>query len=175
MKTQKIHGIQCGDRFPVGKVRDGNRILHHMIQKHPDVEAVYDALESVQITLDPSDIKHGIPKDHTKCAFASAACSTLKADAAYIGVDMACVKLGKSLVRFKIPESVRLELVCFDRSGKCVPGKNFRFSKVPPMRRLGRVVRKGPGTGKKKPNVNGKGRYLSKQRTARIRKFRRDE
>ena len=169
MKPQEIDGIKCGRPHRLENVKTG-RMLAYMFKKHPDVKYARDALEPVQIELSPRDIRDGIPKDHERCAFAHAACRIFKTDAVFVGNDMACVKMADSLVRFKLCPRVALEAAIFDRTKTAVPDKTFRFSAVPPLRRLGRVVRKAPGTGKKKPAKNGKGFYVKKGRSIGIRK-----
>lgn len=149
MKTQTINGIKCSQPFAIKKVAQSNKMLSFMFDKHPGISAAYDALQPVQITLTPKDIKNGVPKDPTKCAFAKGSCVTLNADDAYVGTRMACLKFGDKLVRFRIPESVNKELFCFDRHRKCKASKTYRFSAIPPHRRLGRPYHTPKKNGKK--------------------------
>lgn len=172
MKTQKIKGIKVGKPFAIKKLAVTNRILSYMLKKHPNVAFAYDALEPVQITLSDSDIKNGIAKNNTKCAFSNAACRMLKADDAYVGIRMACLKFGNKLVRFKIPESVSREIVCFDRHRDCdAAHKSYRFSAVTGDRALGRPYResaeKNGNSTAKKPR---KGQFLDRHMTKHIRK-----
>ena len=172
MKTQKVHGIKCGPPFAIKKLKIANRMLSYMAKKHPDVTTAHDALEPVKLTLSDPDIKNGVAKDHTKCAFANAACRMLKADDAYVGIRMACLKFGTKLVRFKLPESVSREIVCFDRHRDCdASHKSYQFSAVNGDRKLGRPYRlsaekNGNGTAAK-PR---KGSFVPRHVTKRIRK-----
>lgn len=169
MKTEKINGITIGRPFPIKKVARSNKMLSYMATRHPEIKTAHDALEPMQITVSPSDVKNGVKMNHTKCAMALASCKALKADDAYIGINMACLKFGTKLVRCRIPESVSREIVCFDRHHDFDPDKTYRLSAIPPNRQLGRSDPKPKTNGQRHPRRRTGG-FLSSRRTAHARK-----
>lgn len=169
MKTQTIQKIKCGPSFAVKKLAQANRMISFMAKKHPDITAVYDAMEPIQITLSDPDVKTGVAKDRNKCAFATAACRLFKSDDAYVGIQMACLKFGNKLIRFNIPESVSREIVCFDRYKNCDPSKEYRFSAVTPHRRLSRIQEE-PKHHNGKIKKARKGKFIPRHWTKDIRK-----
>lgn len=172
MKTQNTNGINVkhGQPVPVKKVWQSNKMISYMARKYPEITQVCDALEPMQITLTPRDIASATRKHHTKCAFAHAACSTLGAEAAFIGKEMGCIKLGDTLTRFCFPESVSQQLRMYDATGKCEPSTSYRFSAVPTHRRLGRQQRPPKKNGTKQPNRKNVGKELQRHHTENIRK-----
>lgn len=173
MKTQDINIVQkikCGKKAPITKVWQTNKMLSYMARKHSDITEVCDALEPMQITLTPKNISEGVPKNHTKCAFANAACATLGVESAFLGRGMGCFKSGKTLVRFCLPESVSHQLRMFDYTGKCEPATTYRFSGVPLHRQIGRPQQPPRKNGKKQPNRKHGGGELDKNYLASLRK-----
>lgn len=170
MKTTNEIKIKCGKKAPISKVWQTNKMLSYMARKYPDVTEVCDALEPMQITLTPKNISEGVPKHHTKCAFANAICATLGAEKTFIGKEMGCSKFGNTLVRFCLPLSVAHQLRMFDYTGKCEPSPTYRTSPVPPSRRIGRQQRIPIKNGKKQPNSKRGGEELNKNYVASLRK-----
>lgn len=167
---QIIHGIKCGKNRPIKTLYRTNKMIAHMFKKHPGLKYVVDALEPMQIAVTPADVKNGVPLSHTKCAMALACNKTLKADDTFIGIRMAGLKFGDTLIRFTIPEGVRREIVCFDRHNDFDVRKGYRLSAVPGYRQLGRLQQKPKRNGPKQPKRRN-GKFLSVKRTAHIRKF----
>lgn len=168
-KMKTIIDIKHGKKAPIGQVWQTNKMLSYMARKYPEITKVCDALEPMQITLTPKNISEGVPKHHTKCAFANAVCATLGVETAFIGKAMGCCKFGDTLVRFCLPESVSHQLRMFDYTGKCEPSKTYRFSGVPPHRQLGRQQRPPKKNGTKQPNRKNGGEELDRNYVASLR------
>ena len=118
-----------------------NRVTRKIREAFPQVIEVYDALEGVRIDVSAKDRKGAEPQRPDACAFAKAACRTLKADGAYIGLKSSYVVFGKKAVRFSTPVTVSREIVSFDRHEDFASGV-YRLSQVSPSQRLPRAPRR---------------------------------
>lgn len=124
----------------------------------PQVKTAHDAYSPIKIRVMAKDTPNAKQKSPSSCAFAKAACRELDADGAYIGMVESCVIVGDKVIRFQTPESVRREIVSFDRHRDFRPGE-YQLSAVCPGRRMGarkeqrRVRRLRPNRNRKPKSI----------------------
>lgn len=114
---------------------------------------VFNATKSAKITITPLDVKRGDKKDAGKCAAARACVHDMSAVAARVHVGRTYVELpakqarrygvkapnGSPVwVRFRTPNSLRTEIVAFDRAKSFDPGDYILPPCQPSHRATGR-------------------------------------
>jgi hypothetical protein len=138
--------LKIGPARPIGK---SNKMICWAAKKFPNVKTAHDAYSPIKIRLQTKDTAASKQKAADECAFARAVCREMDADGAYIGMVESCVIVDDKVIRFQTPESVRREIVSFDRHRDFRAGE-YQLSAVCPKRRLGnRRKVKAPGTGLK--------------------------
>lgn len=111
---------------------------------------VRDAKESVTIKINAADVKNGNRKDAGGCAAALACKRQFHATDARVHIGRIYIKQDKEWVRYVTPESLRTEIIAFDRGGEFFPTEH-KLRKVPPADMLGKR-RKGSNRWKRGPH-----------------------
>lgn len=159
------HGIQHGGSRLITKVASSNGMAKLILKNWPNVKTVSDARQPVRIDVTDADRAKAKPQEMIECAFALAACRTLKADGACIGIKTSYLVFGAKAIRFSTPVSVAREVVTFDRHQDFATGV-YRLSAVPPSQRLGVANSRKNGPRKKKRQQKAR---LIRHMTARVR------
>lgn len=115
-----------------------------------------DSSEAVEITVSQKDCKDAAKLNPTECALARAAKRELHADGVIIGMSSSYIIKGDKAIRFQTPESVRREIVSFDRHQDFAPGDYYLTPKAPASR-----------LGTYQTTRNNEGRKGGKNKTAR--------
>ena len=111
--------------------------MNPQIKKNfPKVTKVVDSKSTLAVEVTSSDVHNSKRKNHTECAMATACRRMFSADGMIIGKQTVYLIKGTKAVRFGIPESVRKEIVAFDRGASFEPG-SYQLSKPP--HRLGQA------------------------------------
>ena len=105
-----------------------------IIQAFPNVTKCTDARCPVAIEVTKKDVAKSTSGDPGNCAMAKAICREWKADSAVIGLSYSYVIKGNTAVRFTTPESVRREIVSFDRKHDFAPG-GYHLAPISPAQR----------------------------------------
>jgi hypothetical protein len=113
------------------------RSVHHLF---PQVTSAVDANEPIEVSVNPKDCKEATKLDPTNCALARAAKRELHADGVIIGMSSSYIIRGTEAIRFATPESVRREIVSFDRHADFAPG-DYHLPPKAPTARLGEYAR----------------------------------
>lgn len=132
---------------------------------HPTVKRVVDARHPLIIEISKRDANTGKVKDHSHCIVAEACKKKLHLEGAVVTIRRAYL-LDKdgTATRYEVPESVRRELVSFDRGAGFAPG-SYELVPIPKSQRgthsRGRKKQRGrpldrPG------NRNTKGKHFTK-------------
>jgi hypothetical protein len=111
---------------------------------------VVDATKPLTFTVTRRDTKRGDIKDPEACAIALACRRTLHSDSVRVHLQVTYIKVGTHWLRYITPNSVRTEIVAFDRGGMFSPGV-YTLNPPKAAKKLGRkhVGRKPRG-----PNLN---------------------
>lgn len=109
----------------------------------PAVRTVSDARRPIEITVESRDRQRGKIKSPQNCAMAQACKRQERADGALIRLSSAFIVKGSHATRYNVPESVRREIVSFDRHGDFQPGR-YRLTAIPVSERLGADQRQKP-------------------------------
>src|SRR5262245_42057702 len=109
----------------------------------PEAEFVVDANKPVNVSVNKKDCADAKELDPTNCALAKAAKRELQADGVIIGISSSYIIKGKQAIRFQTPESVRREIVSFDRHHDFAPGDYYLTPKSPSTK-LGTSYRRTP-------------------------------
>ncbi len=96
----------------------------------PKVTSVVDATSNVVIEVTKSDASSKAVKNHNACAMTVACKRKFKLDGVIISRTLAYLIKGKQARRFLLPESVKKEIVSFDRGAGFEIGK-YELSKIP--------------------------------------------
>jgi hypothetical protein len=96
----------------------------------PTVKIVQDAKDAIELSVNRKDCKEATKMDPTNCAMARAARRELKADAAIIGISTSYIIKGDTATRYATPESVKREIVSFDRHSDFAPGDYYLTPKA---------------------------------------------
>lgn len=157
--------LKIGPAKPIGQ---SNKMICWAAKTFPQVKSAHDAYSPIKIRVLARDSAAAKQKAPDACAFAKAACRELDADGAYIGITESCVIVDDMVIRFQTPESVRREIVSFDRHRDFRAG-DYQLSAVCPRRRLGarKFAKRGP---KKKPAAKARQMPGVFHRTVSIRK-----
>ncbi len=97
----------------------------------PQVKKVIHATEPVSVRVGKADCKEGRRLLTDDCALARAAKRQMKADGVAIRLSDSFVVKGDTAIRFKTPETVKRELVSFDRHQDFASG-TYRLAAAPP-------------------------------------------
>lgn len=116
----------------------------------PNVTKAFDADKPVEVSVSRKDCKGAKKKDATECALARAARRDLQADGVIIGISSSYVIKGNNAYRFATPESVKREIVSFDRHQDFAPGDYYLTPKSPSARLGAKSSGGGGGGGKNK-------------------------
>lgn len=100
----------------------------------PEVEVVVDATRPVEISVNRRDCKVSKRLMASECALATAGKRELNADGVIIGMGTSYVIKGKKAIRFATPNSVKHEIVSFDRHQDFAPGDYYLVPKSPTAR-----------------------------------------
>ena len=95
---------------------------------------VVDATRKVTIHVTERDVANGNTRDPAGCAAALACMRDLKATKARVHLGRTYVELDDKWLRFRTPQSIRSEVVSFDRGGTFETG-DFTFSPLSPGNR----------------------------------------
>lgn len=96
----------------------------------------------MEVDVKTVDVKKSVAKNPAKCAVARAFQRETHVEAAIIGLTFSYLIKGKIAIRFRTPESVRTELVSFDRHGDFEVG-HYHLTPPPASARLGAYGRSG--------------------------------
>ena len=97
---------------------------------------VVDATKPAFIHITLNDVKKGGIKDPYSCAAARACIRDLHLTAAKVHVGRMYLRKGNKWVRYMTPQSLRTEIVSFDRGGGFAAG-DYKLSPPPPSGALG--------------------------------------
>lgn len=98
---------------------------------------VVDATKPLRLSITDEDCKYGNKKEHHTCAAAVALLRQGEGAEVRVHVSRAYVKRGRKWVRYKVPASMRAEIIAFDRGGTFSPGE-FVLSPVQDSVKLGK-------------------------------------
>jgi len=107
---------------------------------------VRDATAPLVVKLTRADNRVATKKNAQSCAMAQACARQENADLAIVQIRHAYIVNGRRIVRYGVPESVRHEIVSFDRHHDFAPG-TYRLSIPIPSARLGAPRATHPKTG----------------------------
>lgn len=133
------------------KTKNQSNALVRVRKLFPNVTAVVDATEDIDIKVTRADTQTKAVRNHSECALAHACRRAMRADGAMINVTSAYVIKGNTATRYKLPESVSREIVSFDREAAFEPG-DYHLHTPPPSAKLGTPSRSGARTGYKTGN-----------------------
>jgi hypothetical protein len=103
------------------------------IQAYP----VKNATKPLVLAILPSDIEQATRKDPATCAIACAARRSFGTDEVRIHLSRIYVRVGKEWRRYMTPDSLRSEIIAFDRGGSFSPGEHW-LATPPPAKRTGK-------------------------------------
>lgn len=110
---------------------------------------VVDAKRRITIHISKTDVKNGKNKNPAGCAAALAVMHDIKScTQARVHLSRTYVKIGRKWIRYQTPDSLRGEIVSFDRGGGFDTGK-YVLSPMPPANRFGKHT--GSQKGKNRP------------------------
>lgn len=112
------------------------RLPRSVSRMFPNVTKAVDAGAPVEISVNRKDCKTAKKFDPTECALARAAKRELHAEGVIIGMGSSYIIKGDTAVRFDTPQSVKREIVSFDRHGDFAPG-DYYLTPKPPSNRFG--------------------------------------
>jgi hypothetical protein len=92
---------------------------------------VVDAKKAVTIHVTPLDVKTGDNKNPSSCAAAKAAKHSLSCISARVHIRRVYIEQKAKWVRYETPDSLRTEIIAFDKGGSFQPG-DYTLRKVPP-------------------------------------------
>lgn len=119
------------------KLKKGKAKLPRSIRRlFPNVKNAYDSDKAIEVSVEKRDCNEAKRRDPAECALARAAKRELHADGAVIGISTSYIIKGDKAIRFATPESVRREIVSFDRHQDFEPG-TYHLPPKPPTNRLG--------------------------------------
>lgn len=116
----------------------------------PQVTNAIDASEPVEVSVQARDCKDGKKSNPMDCALARAAKRELHVDGVIIGISSSYLIKDDTAVRFNTPESVRREIVSFDRNGDFATGDYYLTPKCESLKLGSPSWRKFYKTGKTK-------------------------
>lgn len=96
---------------------------------------VEDATNHLTVTVTKEDVRKGALKKADRCAAAQAIIRETGCEDARVHVARAYVKNNGTWKRYFVPDSLRTEVVAFDRGGKFTPG-DYILNPAPPSSQL---------------------------------------
>ncbi len=102
----------------------------------PAVKKVVDATRNAAIEVTMKDVRSAAVRQHDACAFAVACKHKFHLDGVIISRSVAYLVKGDTARRFMLPESVKHEIVSFDRGAGFAVGK-YALQSVPKSSHLG--------------------------------------
>lgn len=142
-----------------------------IVRQFPHLKKCVDAKRPVAIEVKKRDVNNAVPGNEQSCAMALAICREWKADAAIIGMTNSFVIKGSTAIRFTTPESVRREIVSFDRTKDFDPGV-YHLGPISPSQRRGLKRKKRSGGAKPAGSKNAAKRRTFHGETLRVRNMR---
>lgn len=103
----------------------------------PNVESIVDATKPVEVSVNRRDCKVSKRLNPSECALATAAKRELKSDGVIIGMGTSYIIRGKQAIRFETPNSVKHEIISFDRHSDFAPG-DYYLNPPSPSKKLGK-------------------------------------
>jgi hypothetical protein len=97
----------------------------------PQVKQVIHARKAVNVTVSSEDCEVGKKASTSECALAKATKRQFHADGVAIRLTDSFIIKGSTAIRFKTPETVKREIVSFDRHKDFASG-TYRLSAAPP-------------------------------------------
>ena len=91
----------------------------------PEVNRVADATKHVKVSVTGRDCNTAKERTFNRCAMAKACERELHLDGAVVRPGVAYLIKGDLAVRYLVPQSVRNEIISFDRHGDFRPGEYF--------------------------------------------------
>jgi hypothetical protein len=167
MKTYITNGIKHGAAVKIERVsKSGVSLARAVVKNFPGVQRVADSYQAVRIDVRDTDRAGAEPQEHTKCAFAVAACREHKADGAFIGIRASYLVFGSLAIRFCTPSTVAREITTFDRHQDFATGI-YRLSPMTPSQRFGKPQNrnKNPKRRKKRNHGNLKNHFTTRVRS----------
>lgn len=110
------------------------RLPRSVRRMFPNVTSAVDAAAPIEISVNRKDCKSAKKFDPTECALARAAKRELHVEGVIIGIGSSYIIKGDTAVRFDTPQSVKREIVSFDRHGDFAPGEYYLTPKCPSNR-----------------------------------------
>src|SRR6516162_1349939 len=98
---------------------------------------IEDATKSLVIHITRKDVKMGAKKSPERCAAALAAKRDMHADEARIHLGRSYLRFGKKWVRYQTSNSLKAEIIAFDRGGSFSPG-DYLLHKMSPAKSMGK-------------------------------------
>lgn len=102
----------------------------------PEVDRVADGTKHVTVSVTSKDCSSAKERSFNRCAMAKACERQLHLDGAVIRPGVAYLVKGNLAVRYLVPDSVRTEIVSFDRHGDFRPG-DYTLSPICKSNRIG--------------------------------------
>lgn len=100
---------------------------------------VVDAPKKLTITITAKDVAKGNTKDPATCAAAQACLRQADCTEARVHLGRTYLKVGKKWVRYHTPESLRGEIISFDRGAMFQPGEYTLTAMQPTKRATGKA------------------------------------
>lgn len=129
------------------------RLPRSVRRMFPNVTSAVDAAAPIEISVNRKDCKTAKKFDPTECALARAAKRELHVEGVIIGIGSSYIIKGDTAVRFDTPQSVKREIISFDRHHDFAPG-DYYLTPKPPSNRFG--VQHEKRTGRKGGNHKAK-------------------
>jgi hypothetical protein len=123
-----------------------------MQNKQIDGFPVVDAKASLKLEVTRADCNAATRKDPGCCAVAKACGRELKIKGVRVHLSRLYLLVGKAWTRYIVDNSLRSELIAFDRGGKFQPGV-YTFLPPPPSKVIGSKIKSGPRLTKGKPRT----------------------
>lgn len=141
----------------VGRKPGAPGALYRLRKHFPQLTSVVDAVAPLEVIVRPSDNKKGISFTPTECALARACKRQFKVSGAIVNLSFSYLINGTQAIRFSNNETIRREVVTFDRHKAFLPGIYYLRPPAPALR-LGaaraHVLQNGPSRGKQKHFVH---------------------
>ena len=110
---------------------------------------VIDSPKRLVITITPKDVSKGDTKNPSTCAAAQACLRQTECSEARVHLGRTYLKMDRKWVRFHTPQSLRAEIIAFDRGAKFQPGE-YTLSPMQPSHRATGKGQGGKNKSKKK-------------------------
>jgi len=101
---------------------------------YPNVKFCEEATKAINVDVSRNDCKVGRKSDPTECALAKAVKREFHADAAIIGMTTSYIIKDNKAIRYSTPDSVKREIISFDRHQDFEPGSYYLIPSSPANR-----------------------------------------